>query len=53
MKLRYTVNDPKLAAKCVEHFVRTGELYPGTAWLIVKKGDILENEVKDEVGLSK
>ncbi len=33
MPLRYTMYDPKLAAKCVEYFARTGKLYPGTAWL--------------------
>ena len=33
MQLRYTMQDPKLAAKCVEYFSRTGKLYPGMAWL--------------------
>jgi len=33
MELRYTMHDPELAAKCVGYFTRTGELYPGTAWL--------------------
>ncbi len=33
MQLRYTMQDPELAEKCVEYFARTGELYPGTAWL--------------------
>ncbi|MCI9078261.1 MAG: hypothetical protein HFH68_04955 [Lachnospiraceae bacterium] len=31
--MRYTMEDPELAAKCVEYFVRTGKLYPGMAWL--------------------
>ncbi|MDE6620734.1 MAG: hypothetical protein K2K74_09675 [Lachnospiraceae bacterium] len=38
MQLRYTMQDPKLAAKCVEYFARTGELYPGAAWLAERKG---------------
>ena len=38
MQLRYTIQDPKLAAKCVEYFARTGELYPGAAWLTERKG---------------
>lgn len=38
MQLRYTMQDPKLAAKCVEYFARTGELYSGAAWLSEKKG---------------
>lgn len=33
MQLRYTMQDPELAEKCVEYFARTGELYPGIAWL--------------------
>jgi len=33
MELRYTMHNPKLAAKCVEYFARTGKLYPGMAWL--------------------
>ena len=37
MQLRYTMQDPKLAAKCVEYFARTGELYPGAAWLAERK----------------
>lgn len=31
--MRYTMEDAGLAAKCVEYFVRTGQLYPGMAWL--------------------
>lgn len=31
--MRYTMDDPELAAKCVEYFVRTEKLYPGMAWL--------------------
>lgn len=31
--MRYTMHDLKLAAKCVEYFVRTGKLYSGMAWL--------------------
>ena len=38
MQLRYTMQDPKLAAKCVEYFARTGEPYPGAAWLTERKG---------------
>lgn len=38
MQLRYTMQDSKLAAKCVEYFARTGELYPGAAWLTERKG---------------
>ena len=38
MQMRYTMQDPKLAAKCVEYFARTGELYPGMAWLTERKG---------------
>lgn len=38
MQMRYTMQDPKLAAKCVEYFARTGELYPGAAWLAERKG---------------
>lgn len=37
MLLRYTMQDSKLAAKCVEYFARTGELYPGAAWLAEMK----------------
>ena len=36
MPLRYTMHDPKLAAKCVEYFARTGKLYPGMAWLKIE-----------------
>lgn len=38
MQLRYTMQDSKLAAKCVEYFARTGELYSGAAWLTERKG---------------
>lgn len=31
--MRYTMQDPELAAKCVEYFARTGKLYPGMDWL--------------------
>lgn len=31
--MRYTMDDHELAAICVEYFVRTGQLYPGMAWL--------------------
>lgn len=31
--MRYTVTDTELVAKCVEYFVRSGKLYPETAWL--------------------
>lgn len=30
---RYIMYDPELAADCIEYFARTGELYPGMAWL--------------------
>jgi hypothetical protein len=38
MQLRYTMQDSKLAAKCVKYFAQTGELYPGAAWLAERKG---------------
>lgn len=31
--MRHTMQDPVLAAKCVEYFARTGALYPGMTWL--------------------
>ncbi len=31
--MRYTMQNPQLAAKCVEYFVRTGRLCPEMAWL--------------------
>ena len=31
--MRYTMQNPELAAKCVEYFARTGKLYPGMDWL--------------------
>ncbi len=37
MQLCYTMHDPKLAAKCVEYFARTRELYQGAAWLAERK----------------
>jgi len=30
---RYTMHDSELVAKCVEYFVRTGNLYSGMSWL--------------------
>ncbi len=30
--MRYTMQNPELAAKCVEYFARTGKLYPGMEW---------------------
>lgn len=30
---RYTMHDSKMAARCVEYFVRTGNLYSGMSWL--------------------
>ncbi len=30
---RNTMKDTKLAARCVEYFVRTGKLYPAMTWL--------------------
>lgn len=41
MQLRYTMQEPKLAAKCVEYFARTGELYPGVAWLKGRADELL------------
>lgn len=30
---KYTINNLDLAVKCIEYFIRTGQLYPGMEWI--------------------